>query len=547
MHVRNVLLIALVAAIAALAGVFTMPVLDADEARYAQASAQMAQTGDYLHIRFLDTPRNAKPAGIYWLQAASARVFGQLETRQIWAWRLPSVLGVMLAALATYWAGCVLVGERAAFWGALLLASSLLLASEGGIAKTDAMLVGLTTLCMAALAHLRHGGPQKLAWLFWAALGAAVLVKGPIAPLIVLMVLLALWRWEGSASWMRPLRDWPGLLIVFLMVGPWLIMMQTGTNGAFLKDSVGNDFFPKLWQVQEGHGGFIGQHLVGLVLFLFPATIFLPAGFVHLWNAQKDKTQDHLDWRFLLVWAVPWWVAVELVPTKLVHYPLPAYPALALIAGLGVVHLSKTRGAVWAGLALTAAGPIAVFVLYGMLLRKADLGGIRWGDFIGFFTLLLGLAGLLFGQKQQKAAMLAVLAALSLHLQMRGKTLSALQALSPAQPLTELLVKNGLLSPRRANAPTIAVTGLSLPSLVFQSGGQVWFATPEEAAQAFAKGHVVLVEERHRPRFDAARLGTEQDVVTLGVVEGYNYTKGQRVRVEVLRPKGKSSRHETQN
>jgi 4-amino-4-deoxy-L-arabinose transferase-like glycosyltransferase len=547
MHVRNVLLVALVAAVAALAGVFTMPVLDADEARYAQASAQMAQSGDYLHIQFLDTPRNAKPAGIYWLQAASAHVFGQLETRQIWAWRLPSVLGGILAALATYWAGCVLVGERAAFWGALLLASSLLLASEGGIAKTDAMLVGLTTLCMASLVHLRHGRSHKLAWLFWAALGAAVLIKGPIAPLIALMTLLALWRWEGSASWMRPLRDWPGLVIALLMVGPWLVMMQMGTQGSFIKESVGGDFLAKLWQAQEGHGGFFGQHLVGLVLFLFPASIFLPAGFVHLWKVRKKKAQDHMDWRFLLVWTVPWWVAVELIPTKLVHYPLPVYPALALIGGLGVVHLAKTRWAAWAGVALAAAAPLAVFVLYEMLLRKANLGDIRWGNFIGFFVLLLGVAGLLLGQKQQKAAMLAVLAALSLHLQMRGKTLPALQALSPAQPLTALLAKNELLSPTRANAPTIAVTGLSLPSLVFQSGGQIWFATPEGAAQAFAEGHVVLVEERQRPRFDAARLGAEQDVVTLGVVAGYNYTKGQRVRVEVLRPKGKPSRHETQN
>ena len=544
MHVRNTLLIALVAAIAALAGVFTMPVLDADEARYAQASAQMAQSADYLHIRFLDTPRNAKPAGIYWLQAASACAFGQLDTRQIWAWRLPSVLGVMLAALATYWAGCVLVGERAAFWSAVLLSSSLLLASEGGIAKTDAMLVGLTTLCMAALAHLRHGGPQKLAWLFWAALGAAVLVKGPIAPLIVLLALLALWRWEGEASWMRTLRDWPGLIMALLMVGPWLVIMQMGTQGAFIKESMGGDFLAKLWQSQEGHGGFVGQHFVGLMLFLFPATIFLPAGFVHLWKAQKDKVQDHIDWRFLLVWLVPWWLAVELSPTKLVHYPLPVYPALALIAGLGVVHLRKTRWAAWAGVALAAAGPLAVFILYRMLLAKAELGEIRWGDFIGFFTLLLGVIGLLFGQRPQKAAMLAVLAALSLHLQMRGKTLPTLQALSPAKPLTELLVKNDLLSPQRANAPTIAVTGLSLPSLVFQSGGQVWFATPEGAAQAFDKGHVVLVEERQRSRFDAARQGTEQDVVTLGVVAGYNYTKGQKVRVDVLRPKGKPSHHE---
>ncbi|MDQ7018613.1 MAG: glycosyltransferase family 39 protein [Robiginitomaculum sp.] len=541
---RHALLIAVVSVVASLAGVFTMPVLDVDEARFAQASAQMAQSGDYLHIRFLDAPRNAKPAGIYWMQAASARLFGQLETRQIWAWRLPSVLGALLAALAMYWGGCALVGERAAFWGSLLLAPSLLLASEGGIAKTDAMLVGMTTLAMAALAHLRHGDDRRLALVFWPALAGGILIKGPITPLIAALVLLVLWRWEGQTRWMRPLRHWPGLVLAALMVGPWLILMQSGTDGGFIKEAVGGDLLPKLWRAQETHGGLPGVYVVSLILMLFPASIFVPAGIARLWTARHDVGASGPDWHFLLAWVLPWWVLIELIPTKLVHYPLPVYPALALVAGLGVEHLAKTRRISWAGVVLTMAAPAAVIVLYGLLLRTTGLGEIRWENFISFSVLSLGAVGFLIDKKAYKAATLAVLTALSLHLQMRAKSLPALQALFPAQTLTELLAENGQLPKGLVNQPAIAATGIALPSLVFQSGGQVWFATPEAAAQAFAKGQVVLVEERQRSRFDAARDGTEQDVVTLGVVEGYNYTKGQSARVYVLSPKRKPSYHE---
>src|SRR5688500_14970706 len=65
-------LIALVAFLSSAAGIARMPVMDADEARFAQASRQMVESNDYLHIRLQEAERNRKPAGIYWLQSASA-------------------------------------------------------------------------------------------------------------------------------------------------------------------------------------------------------------------------------------------------------------------------------------------------------------------------------------------------------------------------------------------------------------------------------------------------------------------------------------------
>ena len=90
-----------------LPGLTTLPVIDRDEARFAQASVQMAETGDLINIQFQSEARNKKPAGIYWLQAGAIKAFGKTGKRAIWVQRLPSVLGALIAVLATYW-GCLL-------------------------------------------------------------------------------------------------------------------------------------------------------------------------------------------------------------------------------------------------------------------------------------------------------------------------------------------------------------------------------------------------------------------------------------------------------
>ena len=141
--------------IAAAPGVFTMPALDRDESRFAQASKQMLETGDYIVIRYQDEQRNKKPAGIHWLQAGTTAVFSSAEARQIWSYRLPSFIGGALATCALFWAGIPLIGRRAAFLGSALFATGVLLTSEAHISKTDGVLVAITTLGVGALVHLR--------------------------------------------------------------------------------------------------------------------------------------------------------------------------------------------------------------------------------------------------------------------------------------------------------------------------------------------------------------------------------------------------------
>ena len=98
---RGPLLAAALVFVSALPGLIFLPPLDRDESRFAQATAQMLETGDFVNIRYQSEPRDKKPVGIHWLQAASVSAVSSVEQRQIWAYRIPSLLGAMLAAAAS--------------------------------------------------------------------------------------------------------------------------------------------------------------------------------------------------------------------------------------------------------------------------------------------------------------------------------------------------------------------------------------------------------------------------------------------------------------
>src|SRR5205085_6250556 len=131
-----------------------------------------------------------KPVGIHWLQAASVRALSRPEARQIWAYRIPSLMGAMLAAAACAWGAAALFGAEGGLIAGALLGATLLLSTEAFIAKTDAVLTGTVTLAMAALARhyaARRGGPaapRAPVRIFWGALAASNLIKGPVGPMV---------------------------------------------------------------------------------------------------------------------------------------------------------------------------------------------------------------------------------------------------------------------------------------------------------------------------------------------------------------------------
>ena len=137
------LLLVLLSAALFVPGQASLPPFDRDESRYLQATAQMFETGNFVDIRFQDQPRYLQPAGIYWLQAASVALFSEPGAREVWAHRMPSLLGATAAVLLTAWIGNLLFGAPAGFVAAVLLAASVLLGVEARMAKIDAVLLAV--------------------------------------------------------------------------------------------------------------------------------------------------------------------------------------------------------------------------------------------------------------------------------------------------------------------------------------------------------------------------------------------------------------------
>ena len=402
---RDLILLTLLGLLAYLPGLASLPVIDRDEARYAQSVVQMVETGDYIDIRLQDEPRYKKPVGAYWAQVAAVFATGQADDirageRPIWAQRLPSVLGALVAVWATYLAGEALFGRREAFVGAALLAVSVSLVFEAHQAKTDALLIGA---CAVAL----YGLVKGRAWPFWLAIGVGVLVKGPVILGVVGLAVLSfatLQRLRPSspakgvsavptergtrpstlpagggghmASLLRPLP----ILVTLALVLPWFVAIGVVSDGAFYTEALGRDFGNKLGSAQESHGGPPSYYLLTTFLMWWPGILALPVAAVWTWRERRIS-----EVALLLCWLVPMWLVLELVPTKLPHYTLPLYPALALLCGAAVAR--EWERSAWTrlpGIALVVGFGIAL-VEFGTWLEPTtyEVGtAIGWGLFM---------------------------------------------------------------------------------------------------------------------------------------------------------------------
>jgi len=536
---RGPLLAALVALLAGLPTLMLLPPLDRDESRYAQATSQMLETGDFVDIRFQDDPRWKKPVGIYWMQAVAVAVTSSVESRDIAPYRIPSILGAMLAAAACAWAGAAMFGQRAGFLAGAILGATFLLSTEAGIAKTDAMLCGAVTLAMAGLARIylatRAGEapirPHKL--MFWLGLGLSILIKGPIGLIVVAPAMIALSVWDRDFSWLKRLGWGWGLPLVALIVGPWAIAITIATDGGFWTEAIGGDLAPKIAGGDEGHGVPPGLYLLIAPLLFFPATLLLPAALSAGWHRRTEPAI-----RFLICWLVPAWLIFELTPTKLAHYTLPTFGALALLAAAALTRpIGKVSRYTGAGLTIAAGALLAVASVW-WLTEYGRSTAQTWATITIVFAILASLIGAFL--MLHRAAMTAVMASIVLGVIAHGALSGTLRQLRPlaVAPQVEKVLLAANLHPRQGRAGPVAVTGFHEPSLVFLTGRDTELTDAAGAARALAEGRPVIVEARDA---DAFREATAELGVTgraVGEVNGHNYSKGEGVRLTVYAPPG---------
>ena len=153
-HARAATVLLVVALLSFLPGFFSIPPIDRDEARFAQATKQMIESRDYIDIRYQNEVRYKKPVGIYWLQATATAIAGGGHDNHIWTYRLPSLAGAIAASWLTVWIALAVTGAEGAFLAGLLMLGSVLLTAEATIATTDAVLLACALAVQGVLLRL---------------------------------------------------------------------------------------------------------------------------------------------------------------------------------------------------------------------------------------------------------------------------------------------------------------------------------------------------------------------------------------------------------
>ena len=512
------LFVAVFALVMFLPGFFTLPPIDRDETRFAQASRQMAESGDLIDIRLGEGTRYKKPVGIYWLQSAAVRLVGMEHATEIWVYRLPSLVMGVAACLLTYLIALSLLGAQGALIAALLMAVCFVLGGEARLAKTDATLLATVLAAQLVLArlHMRGAGAVRgmWPWLFWAAMGASMLIKGPIGPMVVALTLLALIILRREVRWLGPLRWGWGLLLFVVIVLPWYLAITWKSGDAFWAEALGRDLIGKIGEGQESHGAPPGAYALAVWFTFWPASILLPFGLWYGWRARREPAV-----LFCLAWILPTWVVFELTATKLIHYVLPTYPALAVLCAAG--WLARPDQPLRRPYRLF----LAVFLLLALLLGAAPvIFSLQYGtgpSAIWALGIAITLAGIWFTWSRMRAGerlspLLGFgLLSLGLSVGLFGH-LARFDHIWPSNALADLH--------REAQAicddPAFYSVGYQEPSLMLLTTQLPRFTGPDRAAQAVGEGGcaLVFVTDRLRDDFD---LATQRDGEVIGRVEGF--------------------------
>lgn len=394
---------------------------DEDEAYFGSAAMEMMGRGDLVVPYFNGELSLHKPAFMYWVMMLGTCLFGTGE----FAMRFGSTVFGAGTVLLTYHAARMLFTPQVGFWSGVGLATCLqfMMLSRAAVSDTE-----LTFFCTAAIlvfiaarrrgdiAALQRGGGDErhsaargdsgLSWLDWAmcyaAMGAAVLVKGPVGAVLPTAAIglyllfehadLVTGERRGSqppagllarlAHWlvaafspltilrtMLAMRPFTALLAIAVVAGPWYVWVGLRTDWEWPRGFLFVHNIDRFSRTFERHAGGLFYYPLVAVVGMFPWSIFLCQsirGLVVNLAVDGPKRRAAL----LLVANVLVWIGVfTLSSTKLPHYILAAYPWMAIACGsffAGWVSREVESSRAWLRVSWGSLIAVGVAVIVGM-------------------------------------------------------------------------------------------------------------------------------------------------------------------------------------
>lgn len=371
---------------------------DMDEALYGTCAREMAERGDWVVPWFNGQMFPDKPPLMFWMMIFCTKIFGATE----FALRVHSALFAIGTALVTYHLGRLLFGSIVGFWAGVIVSTSIIFTVSARAATVDSALtfaVSLAILIVVRAGHISQpgretalGGFSPGGWLsfvlMYAAVGVAVLAKGPVGaimplcsiglflmiinrpapeelpegrsvtwlarllrmplewldrratrpvarrvavslyPVAEFLGLLTPGRFFRAAWQMRPLT---GLVVLALVAAPWYVLVGMRTDWQWLLEFMAKYNLGPFVKPILGHTGPFYYHFLAVFIGFFPWSVFLGPTVVEVVQRLRQRDPCRVGLVLVTCWAtvvIGFWSVVAM---KLPHHILPAYPALALL------------------------------------------------------------------------------------------------------------------------------------------------------------------------------------------------------------------------
>ncbi|HTJ25494.1 MAG TPA: glycosyltransferase family 39 protein [Candidatus Limnocylindria bacterium] len=333
---RAAFLGALFAALVTLPGLGIGTLWDNSETAYGEVAREVLLTHDWVVMHLNSHPWFVQPPLYFWIAALLAKVFGV----SAFAMRLPSALATIAMGGAVGYATARIAGGRAGTVAAIVLSTSLMQAIVGRLAIMDALLD--FSVAAAALWWYRAFEPtgdarrRDTAFVCGAlALAVGTLAKGPVAPVVTVLIVGAWMLWERRAGKLAAPHPYAlafAALAFCAVTLPWFVALVSRVGLQGLVVLIGHYTVGRYTGVIENQTGPFWYYVPVVILGFFPWIAFLPVAAVAAW---RDATKpDGAFTRFAFAWAIVPFVFFSFANTKLPNYVALILPALAILVAL---------------------------------------------------------------------------------------------------------------------------------------------------------------------------------------------------------------------
>ncbi len=519
---------------------------DRDEPRFARATVEMIETGNYLVPTFNGNLRPDKPILIYWLMSIPVRLFGPSEV----ACRFFAVVGTAVALLLTFYTGKKLFDAKAGLLAEAVLATTLLMIFVGSSAIVDGVLLPLNVGAMAVfvrrIGNRIHFSDFVIAGLL---MGLGILAKGPMG--LFPAPAMAVVFWFGRRNITEFIRNFAGItLAVIMAVGiffAWAIPADNSTGGEFFRAFFGHHIFARATKPLESHGGnlllYLPYYPAVIIAGFFPWVLFLPGSFSALAGKRIGAAGAG---NILLSWISVTVILMTLVATKLPHYILFVWPAIAVMVGGTIVAAGKhilnerdrrwLRGGVWF-LMPVGLGLASVLIAAGHLLNieGLKLPGLICGLVILAMTIICSLLQIL--ERFTDSAKIILVGIVVLLAPLSFGLLPAIEEIKISPPLAKAVRE------KTSKDVPVAMYKYAEPTLIFYIGRKITQLKEEDEVIGWLKSPTERVLIIPRKDFDDIRQKSGNiSFEEIASKEGINYSKGTELEVVALVSKKETSK-----